>query len=166
MQFTGRTFHIAQSLIHHEGLRLHPYRCPAGKLTIGVGRNLEDPGLSSAEIEYLGLDGSRKIKDGITEEEAMYLLEHDIQRVIKELQSAFIWFGDLSAPRQVALIDMAFNLGFPRFCGFKRMLAALTRGNYETAAAEMLDSKWRRDVGQRVEDLARMVREGRYLSWN
>jgi len=37
---------LVDQIIEHEGLKLKPYHCPAGKLTIGVGRNLEDKGIS------------------------------------------------------------------------------------------------------------------------
>ena len=36
-------------LIDHEDIKLKPYRCSAGKLTIGVGRNLDDNGITRAE---------------------------------------------------------------------------------------------------------------------
>ena len=87
-------------LITHEGLRLKPYRCAAGKLTIGVGRNLEDV--------------------GITEEEALYLLKNDIRRVINELKDVLPFWNELSKTRQEALIDMCFNLGLSRFWALKR----------------------------------------------
>ena len=37
----------------HEGLRLFPYKCSVGKLTIGYGRNIEDTGISKEEAETL-----------------------------------------------------------------------------------------------------------------
>ena len=55
-------------LIEEEGMKLKPYRCPAGKLTIGVGRNLEDKGLSN--------------------EEALFLLQNDIIEAVKELKKS------------------------------------------------------------------------------
>ena len=40
---------IKAQLVRHEGLKLKPYRCTAGKLTIGIGRNLDDRGISQKE---------------------------------------------------------------------------------------------------------------------
>ncbi len=37
---------IKAQLVRHEGLKLKPYRCTAGKLTIGIGRNLDNCGIS------------------------------------------------------------------------------------------------------------------------
>ena len=44
---------IKAQLVRHEGMRLKPYRCTAGKLTIGIGRNLDDRGISQKEAYVL-----------------------------------------------------------------------------------------------------------------
>jgi lysozyme len=129
-----------QLLALHEGLRLKPYRCPAGKLTIGYGRNLESL--------------------GITKPEAKYLLDNDVLRCRFELERAVPGFLALSPRRQIALIDLDLNLGLPTFLEFKRMLAALSAGDFNRAADELHDSEWARQVGARAERLARMMREG------
>ncbi len=131
---------LIKLLITHEGLRLKPYRDTRGKLTIGVGRNLDDV--------------------GITEEEAIYLLKNDIKRVLDFLKERLPYWNGLTETRKMALVDMCFNLGPGGFLSFKRMLAALERGDYEQAAREMLDSRWARQVGRRAEELAEMMREG------
>jgi lysozyme len=125
----------------HEGERLKPYRCTAGKLTIGIGRNLEDR--------------------GITPEESAYLLENDIARFQTELLRALPWVAKLDEVRQRVLLDMAFNLGVQGLLQFKRTLAAIQAGDYERAAPMMLDSKWAEQVGQRAERLSRMMLTGK-----
>jgi lysozyme len=90
---------LKNQLILHEGLKLEPYECTAGKLTIGVGRNIEDI--------------------GITEDEARYLLDNDILRVCDELDRNLSWWRDLSDVRQRVLVDMVFNLGISRFMQFQ-----------------------------------------------
>ncbi len=131
---------LIRLLITHEGLRLKPYRDTRGKLTIGVGRNLDDV--------------------GITEEEALYLLKNDIKRVLDFLKERLPYWNGLTETRKMALVDMCFNLGPGGFLSFKRMLRALEREDYEQAAREMLDSRWARQVGRRAEELAEMMREG------
>ncbi len=131
---------LIKLLITHEGLRLKPYRDTVGKLTIGVGRNLDDV--------------------GITEEEALYLLKNDIRRTINFLSAVLPFWYRLSETRKIALIDMCFNLGGRRFMGFRKMRRALEEGDYERAAEEMLDSKWAGQVGRRAEELAEMMRKG------
>ena len=130
---------LKDQLILHEGLKLEPYECTAGKLTIGVGRNIEDI--------------------GITEDEARYLLDNDILRVCDELDRNLPWWRDLSDARQRVLVDMVFNLGISRFMQFQNTIAAIESGDYETAASEMLDSRWSNQVGNRAKTLSRMMRE-------
>lgn len=118
----------------HEGLRLKPYRCSAGKLTIGYGRNLDEIGIS--------------------EDEAEYLLQKDLYRVVSELTRSIPIFNDLGFNRRYVLIDMCFNLGLPKLLGFKKMWKALYVEDYQLAAKEMLDSRWARQVGDRAVRLA------------
>ncbi len=134
---------LREMLIRHEGLRLKPYKCTSGKLTIGCGRNLEDV--------------------GITQFEARMLLAEDIDRVYKEAIS-FGWFKSLSMPRQDVILSMLFNLGLSRFQGFKNLIQACVDGNFELASKEMLDSKWAIQVGIRATELAEIMRTGRYLT--
>jgi lysozyme len=130
-------------LIKHEGMRLKPYTCPAGKITIGCGRNLEDVGIS--------------------QNEAYILLGYDIERVLQEATREFAWFKSLNMPRQDVILSMIFNMGLPRFKGFQKMIAAVINGRFDHAADEMLDSKWASQVGERAKDLAQIMRSGRYL---
>lgn len=129
---------LIQRVIQHEGLMLKPYKCPAGKLTIGVGRNLEDVGISK--------------------EEAMFLLENDLNRCHQECLRAFMWYGELDNARQGVIQEMCFNLGLARLKTFKKMLLACKLGNYELAAHEMLSSLWARQVGKRAETLADIMK--------
>jgi len=129
-----------KQIIEHEGIRLKPYLDTVGKWTIGVGRNLSDKGISR--------------------EEAMMLLYNDIDDVLREIEKRIPFWSRLSDARQMVLADMAFNLGVSGLLGFKKMLAALEDGDYETARCEMLASKWARQVKGRALKLARMMREG------
>ena len=128
---------IKELLTLHEGLELKAYKCTAGKITIGVGRNVEEL--------------------GITHDEAMYLLSNDIQRVVDELLANVDCYNKLSDVRKSVLIDMCFNLGISRFMQFKNFLAAVDRGDYVDAAREMLDSRWATQVGDRSVRLSKMM---------
>ena len=130
---------IEDQLILHEGLRLKPYRCTAGRLTIGVGRNLDDKGISR--------------------DEAMILLRNDIEEITGQLERHG-WYIALGPTRRKVLIDMCFNLGMAGLMGFRRMIEALERGDYERAADEMVYSRWYRQVGERGRRLERMMRTG------
>lgn len=125
-------------LVVDEGMRLKPYRCPAGRLTIGVGRNLDDR--------------------GVTEAEAMYLLGDDVDDCWTRLSPALPWLACAPEPVQEALVNMTFNLGLAGLLGFHRTLAALAARDYALAARSMLASRWAAQVGARAQRLADAVR--------
>jgi lysozyme len=130
---------LTQDLIADEGLRLKPYTDTTGNLTIGVGRNLN--------------------AEGITQEEALYLLNNDIQRVEQEL-APVPNFSQLSDPRQRVIIQMTFNLGLAGVMEFKEMWSAIQAQDWNGAANAMLDSLWAKEVGQRAVRLATCMRTG------
>lgn len=124
-----------------EGKNLKPYKCSAGKLTIGYGRNLED--------------------NGITEAEAEMMLQTDIDRVDKEcrtwLPNVYEW---LSPVRQAVIANMMYNLGYTKMCKFRKFRKALVEGDYVKASEEMLNSLWAKQVGNRALRLAKQMRTG------
>ena len=131
---------LIEQLVDHEGLELNVYKDSLGIETIGIGRNL--------------------VHRGITEEEAHYLCNNDIDIVEQELVSEFPIVSNLDGVRQRVVIDMAFNVGVPRLTGFRKMWAAIHCGDYSEAAVEMMDSKWARQVGRRAERLSAMMETG------
>jgi len=133
---------LQEMLIRHEGIRLKPYRDTVGKLTVGVGRNLDDV--------------------GITREEALMLLNNDIDKVRREVRRTFPWFASLNRVRQNVVLNMVFNLGLPRFRRFTKTIAAVKAKHWEEAARQMLDSRWAEQVGRRARELAEMIKTGRY----
>lgn len=133
---------IEEQLTRDEGLRLKPYTDSVGKLTVGVGRNLTDVGLSH--------------------DEAMMLLRNDIAHAANLLKKVFPWTESLDEARRGALINMSFNMGVAGLAGFHNFLAKLQAGDYPGAAAEMLDSKWAEQVGPRAQRLSRQIETGEW----
>lgn len=127
-------------LISHENYKQFPYTDTTGHLTVGIGRNLSDRGISTTE--------------------AFYLLDDDILYFSSKLAHYLPFFIELSENRQIALIDMCFNLGVQGFLNFKNMIAALASHDYDRAANEMLNSKWAEQVGDRATCLANIIRTG------
>jgi len=127
-------------LVKHESYKQFPYSDTTGHITIGVGRNLSDRGISTTE--------------------AFYLLDDDIIFFVSKLNHFLPWFAKLDENRQIALCDMCFNLGVQGFLGFQKMISALERGDYQEAAKEMLDSKWSQQVGERATCLANIIFTG------
>lgn len=125
-------------LIDHEGKSNFPYVDTVGKITVGIGYNLSDRGLSDDWVDNQ--------------------FESDVNYFYSQLFQ-FEWFKNLNEARQIALIDMCF-MGVKKFLSFKKMIAALEKNDYQSAALEMLNSKWAGQVGRRATDLARIMREG------
>lgn len=128
---------LIADLKRDEGVRLLPYVDTVGKVTIGVGRNLTDNGISQEEMEVM--------------------LENDVEAVLNECLNLTCW-ASLNPTQRRGLANMVFNMGLPRVRGFKKMLAALEAGEYLTAYAEALDSKWARQVGDRAQRVATLLR--------
>ena len=131
---------IIQELKRDEGVELKIYQDTEGIWTVGIGRNLQDVGVSMEEAEYM--------------------LSNDIDVAVSELQRTFDWFEGLSDARQRVCVNMCFNLGLSRLLGFKKFLAAMEIGDWETAGTEMLDSKWSTQVGDRSIRLRDLLLEG------
>lgn len=112
---------IYEQLRRDEGVRLKPYTDTVGKLTIGVGRNLTD--------------------DGITDSEATALLEYDVATVVSQL-SPLTWWSALDDVRQWAIVNVAFNLGLRGLLHFPSMIHYLSLKDFDNAAAQLLDSDY------------------------
>lgn len=132
---------VAARIRKSEGLSYLPYKCPTGHLTIGYGHNLEH---------------------GISIEAAELLLRQDIEIAVRQVKNAFIWWPKLTEARFYVLVDMTFNMGISRLCGFKKMLSAVEAGDYQTAAKEMLASKWAVQVGRRAAELSKIMKKGEW----
>lgn len=133
---------LEDQLVRHEGMKLFPYRCTEKRLTIGVGRNIQDRGINEAE--------------------ALFLLKNDIQQITCQLVK-HKWFTELSEVRRDIIVNMGF-MGVAKVLQFKVMIFALSRQEYTRAADEMLNSKWAKQVGNRSKELSLMMIENRYLT--
>lgn len=142
-------------LIKEEGMRLMPYRCPLGRLTIGVGRCLETNPLTSAEAKALG-----DYMHGITENGAKMLLRNDVRRSYAALLKLVKNFKELTDDRQYALLDMCFQLGVQGLRQFQKMIEAVEQGRFSAAGAECLSSRYARQTPKRAKRVARALITG------
>ena len=132
---------IEEMLIRHEGIKFTPYRCTAGRLTIGCGRSLDTK--------------------GITKDEAMFLLKNDIEECTRDLAISLFRgkFWDFPGAIQRVLISMRFQLGYGGFRGFKKMIAAVKDDDWREMIVQMQESNWYKQTTNRANDLIEMVRE-------
>ena len=129
---------LTELIAKHEGKKLEMYMDTVGVPTIGYGHNLQTP---------------------ISEKAAMQILEDDVKVAVDELDENMMWWRDLPDKAQIVLASMVFNLGFPRFSRFKKMIAALENRDFAEASAQMEDSKWFYQVKSRGVELCNMMKE-------
>ena len=138
-------YKLIKILKRHEGNKKNNdkhilYKCIANKWTCGYGRNCEDNGFSEDEVELM--------------------LQNDINQATKDVRSIFLGFDGFLENRQIALINMLFNLGKTKFLGFKKMITAIKNSNWDEAARQAADSKWHNQVGARALEIERLLEEG------
>jgi lysozyme len=131
---------LLDELKRDEGVRLKAYRCTAGKLTVGIGRNLDDKGITLAEAEAL--------------------CRNDVAEVIESLDRRLPWWQGLDDARQRVLVNMAFNMGVDGLLQFKATLALVQARRFAEASGAMLASLWAKQVGPRAIRLAGMMEKG------
>jgi lysozyme len=122
-----------------EGLRLKMYLDSKGIQTIGFGHNLRDKPIS--------------------ERAAQVIFEDDMAGAIAVAKS-YPWFDSLNEARKAIIVDMCFNMGSIHPAEWPNLHSALYAGDWERAAAEMKDSAWYSDVGDRAVHLCAVMRSG------
>ena len=138
---------LIQELRRDEGVKYAPYFDSVGIQTVGVGHNLKAKPLPNAVYP-------------LTDEQVDKILADDIDEVIKALNKNIPWWQSLTQARQRVLANMAFNLGIAGLMSFHNTLTAIKCGHYELASANMLSSKWAKQVGARAKRLAQMMVTG------
>lgn len=128
-----------------EGCVLYAYDDHLGYVTVGYGRLLD-----------------KRRGGGISQSEAEYLLENDIDKKLSELRNKLPWFDNLDDPRKGVLLNMAFQLGIAGLLNFKNTLASVQAGDYEAAATRMLKSKWSKQTPNRAKRMAEQMRAGQW----
>lgn len=149
-----------QRLMVNEGCVLKSYKDSVGKLTIGIGRNLDDNPLSEEEICYVGHNCRTKF---ISNDQAAYLCRNDLKKVRADLDRELPWWRDLCPDRQYVMIDLCFNMGICTLLTFKRTLNSIAQGYYAKAGEQLLQSKYAKQVGKRADRNAYALRTGVYL---
>jgi len=112
-----------------EGLATKAYHDSTGIITIGIGRNLENPGLSADEVELL--------------------YRNDINRATFGLDHALPWWRGLDPEAQLVMINLTFNMGISKFTGFSQFLSFMQAKRYADAANDLKKTAWYGQVGQR-----------------
>ena len=131
---------LLASVKKHEGYRNKVYLDTLGKRTVGVGHLcVEDFWEDDKEYE---------------EKFLMTILEHDLQTAIKGAERLLRDCPVLDDLAKEIIIEMVFQLGETGVSKFKNMIKALKIPDYQTAAIEMLDSKWAKQTPERAQGMS------------
>lgn len=123
-----------------EGYRTKPYKDTVGKLSIGIGRNLSDVGVSRGEIALM-FDND------------LASAEHTARLLVPN-------FDTLNDARKAVVVNLAFNMGFNTLSQFVNTLRAIEQGRWGDAKSGLLASKWAGQVGGRAPRLADSLESG------
>ena len=142
---------LIEELIKDEGYKYEIYLDHLGYPTFGVGHLVLE-----TDEEY-----GQPVGTPVSEERIRECLSKDIDIVCDELDMKDPWWRNLDDNRQRVMANMCFNLGHPRLSNFKKFIGAMQISDWETAAVEMMDSKWAGQVGNRAVRLRdRVLQEG------
>lgn len=139
----GIQTNLERLLWKEEGYRSKPYKCTAGRLTVGIGWNLDA---------------------GVSWELALMVLRSQIAELKRQLTARYRWFQGLNEARQAVVVSMAFQMGIAGFAGFKTTISLIEQGKYAAAATQMLTSKWAKQTPPRAKRHAEMMRTGKWPS--
>lgn len=129
---------IKRQLSHDEGKRYKPYLCTAGKLSIGIGRNLEDVGISEATIEQM--------------------FNEDLEKCLVHARRLFPQHWEtFSDERKAGIINMIFNLGAVGFAQFKNMIEAIKKNDRDGIRKHGAASLWAHQVKHRAQRVISLI---------
>lgn len=131
---------VMQKIEAEEGRKHQVYTCSAGKLTVGVGFNIEDVPIPDEVIDYWLIFNLNKLRRELIE---------------------FKWFNDSPPFAKLVLVDMAYQMGVAGLLKFEDMIKAITNKDYEKASSELLDSKYARQTPERANRNAEILRSGK-----
>ena len=144
---------LIKMLVRHEALRLHPYLCPSGYNTIGIGHNMDANPLPDDMQVYLNENNS------ITYDMTIALVNADIEIALKVCHKLYHSFDYFSEGRQMALLDFVFNVGGTIAKRFFIANTCINLERWDEAAKEFVQSTWYNQTGKRSREIVAMILE-------
>ena len=95
----------------------------------------------------------------VSEGRVIEAFDADIEIVLSDCNTLYPDFEDLPEEAQQIIANMMFNLGRPRLSKFVGMKRGVDAKDWNSAADEMVDSRWYRQVGARADRLVNRMRE-------
>jgi lysozyme len=131
-----------------EGCVYEIYLDHLGYATYGIGHLVTE-----ADPEHGQAVGTK-----ISEDRVRQVFNSDIESVVGDCDRAFDDFASLPEGAQLVIANMMFNLGLPRFNKFTKMIRAINLGDWQSAADQMIDSRWYQQVTARARRLESVMR--------
>lgn len=131
---------VDAQLVVDEGDRDKPYVDTRGNVSIGIGRNLTGIGISA--------------------DEKALMYANDRARADAAARAIFPTFDSLTDNRKAVVVNLAFNMGQATLSEFHGTIAAVTAGDYDSAADNLMASRWATEVGVRAQRLSSLMRSG------
>ena len=132
---------LLQSVKKHEGYRNKVYLDTLGKRTVGVG--------------HLCVEDFWEDNKEYSEEMLMNILKDDLKNAIEGAERLLKDCLVLDSLAREIITEMVFQLGETGVSKFRNMLKALKEGpDYQTAAIEMLDSRWAKQTPNRAKAMS------------
>ena len=120
---------LIEDIKTEEGFNGMPYTCSEGFLTCGYGTRLP-----------------------LSKEESELILEYRL-KIMKSQLTGYLYNLDIKQEAWDILFNMTYQLGARGFVNFKKMIKALEKQDYKTAAKEGLDSLWAKQTPNRAKRL-------------
>ena len=141
---------LREELEFDEGCIYEIYNDHLGYPTFGIGHLVLESDLEHGE----------PVGTPVSKERVIECFEKDIESVFADLERNMPWASDQPEDIKRVLANMCFNLGITRLLKFQKFLTAIEKQDWNTAAVEMMDSRWATQVGPRATRLRDRVLKG------
>ena len=139
---------LREEIAYDEGSVNEIYLDHLGLPTFGIGHLVLD---SDPEHGY-------EVGTPIKETRCNSAFDSDVQTVLSDCERLYPDFDDLPEEVQLIIANMMFNMGRPRLSKFKGMKRGVDSRDWNSAADEMVDSQWYRQVTKRADRLVARMR--------
>ena len=140
---------LREQLKIDEGCVYEIYNDHLGYPTFGIGHLVRE-----SDPENGSPVGTKVSEDRVAD-----AFDDDIEIVLSDCNKLYPDFEDLPEEVQQIVANMMFNLGRPRLSKFAGMKRGVDARDWDSAADEMVDSRWYRQVGRRAERLVDRMRD-------
>jgi lysozyme len=134
---------LREQLKIDEGVKYEVYDDHLGYKTFGIGHLVVE-----GDEEH-----GKPVGTPVSEDRVNSVFDSDVATYVSEAKKVFPDLDSLPEEAQQVIVNMCFNMGAPRLGQFKKFIGGVNSGDWNTAAVEMMDSRWAKQVGVRADRL-------------